>query len=245
MDWLDRQIARARRREGAERWALLPLVGALGLSCERRVRAGLVPSTSRAKVSTPAVTATRRSTPSPITCRHGPTTSPATYWDAADLYERANGRLYVSADFALPRDLSTEEQIALAREFAQELTKDGSLPVHACDSLRAATADGSRAQPARAPDDLRAEERRDRPQPGAVVLACQSDRPRPRAAPRRRVRSTDTPGWNTRATRWADLTNKTLAKPRTRGARRPSQLRASGRRRRGRGVTSVRPPPAW
>ena len=30
---------------------------------------------------------------------------PREYWDAADLYERANGRLYVSADFALPREL--------------------------------------------------------------------------------------------------------------------------------------------
>ena len=39
---------------------------------------------------------------------------PREYWDAADLYERANGRLYVSADFALPRDLSTEDQVALA-----------------------------------------------------------------------------------------------------------------------------------
>jgi hypothetical protein len=53
---------------------------------------------------------------------------PHAYWDAADLYERANGRLYVSADFALPRDLSAEDQIALAREFSQELTKDDSLP---------------------------------------------------------------------------------------------------------------------
>jgi hypothetical protein len=53
---------------------------------------------------------------------------PRAYWDAADLYERANGRLYVSADFALPRDLSAEDQIALAREFAQALTKDESLP---------------------------------------------------------------------------------------------------------------------
>jgi hypothetical protein len=54
--------------------------------------------------------------------------TPRDYWDAADLHERANGRLYVSADFALPRDLSAEDQIALAREFAQELTQDGSLP---------------------------------------------------------------------------------------------------------------------
>jgi MobA/MobL family len=53
---------------------------------------------------------------------------PSDYWDAADLYERANGRLYVSADFALPRDLSAEDQIALARDFAQELTRDDALP---------------------------------------------------------------------------------------------------------------------
>jgi hypothetical protein len=53
---------------------------------------------------------------------------PAVYWDAADLYERANGRLYVSADFALPRDLSVEDQVALARAFADDLTRDGALP---------------------------------------------------------------------------------------------------------------------
>ncbi len=53
---------------------------------------------------------------------------PAVYWDAADLYERANGRLYVSADFALPRDLSVEDQVALARAFADDLTREGALP---------------------------------------------------------------------------------------------------------------------
>jgi hypothetical protein len=50
------------------------------------------------------------------------------YWNAADLYERANGRLYVGADFALPRDVSAEDQIALAHEFAQRLTSEESLP---------------------------------------------------------------------------------------------------------------------
>ena len=45
------------------------------------------------------------------------------YWDAADLFERANGRLYLSADFALPRGLEPEDQIALAHSFAQELTR--------------------------------------------------------------------------------------------------------------------------
>ena len=47
--------------------------------------------------------------------------NPSEYWDAADLSERANGRLYVSADFALPRDLSPEDQMALAHDLAQEL----------------------------------------------------------------------------------------------------------------------------
>ncbi len=53
---------------------------------------------------------------------------PAEYWDAADVHERANGRLYVSADFALPRELGSDEQVALAREFAHELTDDEHLP---------------------------------------------------------------------------------------------------------------------
>jgi hypothetical protein len=53
---------------------------------------------------------------------------PRAYWDAADLYERANGRLYVSADFALPRGLDRDEQIALARAFAHDLTDTEQLP---------------------------------------------------------------------------------------------------------------------
>ena len=53
---------------------------------------------------------------------------PREYWDAADLYERANGRLYVSADFALPRDLDPKDQADLAHAFAEELTADERLP---------------------------------------------------------------------------------------------------------------------
>jgi MobA/MobL family protein len=69
-----------------------------------------------------------RFTPSLITCRPGSCDEPREYWDAADLFERANGRLYVSADFALPRDLDRDEQVALAHAFAQELTADERLP---------------------------------------------------------------------------------------------------------------------
>jgi hypothetical protein len=53
---------------------------------------------------------------------------PHEYWDAADLFERANGRLYLSADFALPRDLTSDDRVSLAHAFAQELTADERLP---------------------------------------------------------------------------------------------------------------------
>lgn len=53
---------------------------------------------------------------------------PHEYWDAADLFERANGRLYIAADFALPRDLDPDDQIELAHAFVQELTADRQLP---------------------------------------------------------------------------------------------------------------------
>ena len=53
---------------------------------------------------------------------------PREYWDGADLYERENGRLYISADFALPRDLDVDTQIALAQTFAHALTDEKHLP---------------------------------------------------------------------------------------------------------------------
>jgi hypothetical protein len=52
----------------------------------------------------------------------------AVYWDNADVYERANGRLYISADFALPVGLDTDNQSALASAFAHELTDEEQLP---------------------------------------------------------------------------------------------------------------------
>jgi hypothetical protein len=50
------------------------------------------------------------------------------YWDSADLYERANGRLYISADFALPVGLDADDQSALASAFAHALTDEEQLP---------------------------------------------------------------------------------------------------------------------
>ena len=52
----------------------------------------------------------------------------AAYWDAADLYERSNGRLYKSMDFALPLALDADQQRELAVGFAHHLTDAEQLP---------------------------------------------------------------------------------------------------------------------
>lgn len=53
---------------------------------------------------------------------------PRDYWDAADLHGRANGRLFVSGDFALPRGLDVDDQIDLAHTLIKDLTDDEHLP---------------------------------------------------------------------------------------------------------------------
>ena len=53
---------------------------------------------------------------------------PTSYWDAADLHERANGRLFKRLEFALPLALSAAEQQELAVGFARHLTADEHLP---------------------------------------------------------------------------------------------------------------------
>lgn len=49
------------------------------------------------------------------------------YWRAADLYERANGRLYKSLEFSLPLELSPAARFHLALEFCERVarTTDG------------------------------------------------------------------------------------------------------------------------
>ena len=53
---------------------------------------------------------------------------PTAYWQAADLHERSNGRLYKEVEFALPRELDQEARLELARSFAHELTEGERLP---------------------------------------------------------------------------------------------------------------------
>ena len=53
---------------------------------------------------------------------------PTTYWDAADLHERANGRLFQRVEVALPTALTADEQRELAVRFARHLTDDEQLP---------------------------------------------------------------------------------------------------------------------
>ena len=56
--------------------------------------------------------------------------APRNYWEAADAHERANGRLFKQIEFALPKELSPEQQTALAASFCRDMaqTMDGPLP---------------------------------------------------------------------------------------------------------------------
>ena len=169
---------------------------------------------------------------------------PGSYWEGADLYERANGRLYVSADFALPRGLSTEDQVALAHSFARELTSEERLPytlaIHAGQGR-----DGDEQNPHA---HLMISERRNdgvERRPRAVVLARESRRPVARGRrqesnlPRSRLGRecpgalgrADEPnagaGWTGRPGRPSEL-RTARRRPRARASLRPSR-RAHGR----------------
>ena len=50
------------------------------------------------------------------------------YWEKADTYERANGRLFCEIEFALPRELNKEQRKELVLEFARDLTTQENLP---------------------------------------------------------------------------------------------------------------------
>lgn len=56
--------------------------------------------------------------------------NPRLYWQAADQYERKNGRLFRSYEFSLPIELTEDQQKKLAQDFCKELTStpDGKLP---------------------------------------------------------------------------------------------------------------------
>lgn len=50
------------------------------------------------------------------------------FWDAADRFEPANARLYISCHFSLPRGLTADDRVELARTFSHELTDEERLP---------------------------------------------------------------------------------------------------------------------
>jgi hypothetical protein len=51
-------------------------------------------------------------------------TEPRSFWVAADTHERANGRTYTELQIALPRELSDEKRVELARQAAREFMGD-------------------------------------------------------------------------------------------------------------------------
>ena len=133
---------------------------------------------------------------------------PRDYWDAADLFERSNGRLYLSADFALPRDLEPEDQIALARAFAQELTAEQQLPytlaVHAGRDL-----DGREHNPHA--HLMISERRNDGVERSRQKWFRRANSAHPARGGAPKTRSFHGRQWMENAReRWADLTNATL-----------------------------------
>ena len=63
---------------------------------------------------------------------------PHAFWKAADDHERANGRLWSEIEVSLPRELSRDDQIALAREFRDAMIGDRhaySLAIHVPKTL--------------------------------------------------------------------------------------------------------------
>lgn len=134
--------------------------------------------------------------------------NPRDFWDAADMYERENGRLYVGADFALPRGLEEDDQAALATTLAHELTDEEDLPytlaIHA-----GRDADGNEHNPH---VHLMISERKNdgisRPKEQWFRRANRTDPERGGATKSRMFHGRE---WVERAReRWADLTNKTL-----------------------------------
>lgn len=53
---------------------------------------------------------------------------PKDYWNLADIYERANGRLYKEVQFSLPKELDEAQMVELAETYARSLTEDEKLP---------------------------------------------------------------------------------------------------------------------
>ena len=95
---------------------------------------------------------------------------PRSYWEAADEYERANGRLYREVQFALPKELNEGQRRELASGFARRLTEGERLPY----TLAIHRGDGENPHAhlmfsERSNDGTRA-------QPGAVVPARQPER---------------------------------------------------------------------
>jgi len=133
---------------------------------------------------------------------------PRTYWDAADFHERANGRIFVSADFALSRELGVEEQIDLARAFAHELTDEERLP-YTLAIHEGRDADGNVHNPhAHLMLSERQHDGLDR-SPEEWFRRANSDHPERGGAPK--SRTFHGPQWVEHArARWAELTNAAL-----------------------------------
>ena len=55
-------------------------------------------------------------------------TSAGEFWASVDNYERANGRKFREVEFALPKELSNDQKIQLAQDFAQDIAGANHMP---------------------------------------------------------------------------------------------------------------------
>lgn len=135
--------------------------------------------------------------------------SPRAYWQAADTYERANGRLYRQVEFALPNELGRRRQVEAVRAFAAALTDRDRLP------FTWAIHRGKAREPGK-PDNphchlILSERAGDGIARAADKWFRRANRKHPERGGARKVTATATREWleDTRAL-WADIANRAL-----------------------------------
>lgn len=139
------------------------------------------------------------------------------YWQAADEHERANGRLFKHIEASLPIELTLEQNIALVRKFAAEVTGRENLPfsltIHAGDGQKELPKDAPYPQPH---FDLAISERIndgiDRGPDLWFKRAATGKKARPEDGGARKTDSLKPKEWLEQSRKlWADMVNEALA----------------------------------
>ena len=148
------------------------------------------------------------STANPATCRSGRRTTRARIGRRRTITSAPSGRLFRDVEFALPKELSERQQVALAREFSASVTTGTgerlpyTLAVHHWRG----------GEPPRASDVLRAGERTASRAAPSSGFAGTTPRLRTRAGPRNPRRRSRRRGLSRPRASWAEQANRALAR---------------------------------